>query len=185
VAPSDWGFGLTPYGRPTIVTPALLAEGFTFNLSHSSELVVCAVRLKGALGVDTEHLKRDVPLSIAKSYFAISEVREMADLSPAQQPERFLRLWTLKESYVKARGMGLSLPLDQFGFCFPSPGRIAAFFHQGDTPSQWALWQLRFDSDNLIALCTENDCPLTLVIRQVVPLQTPHFLEIHDILSSA
>ena len=88
-----------------------------FNLSHTDGLAVCAVVLKHDIGVDVEHRQRRVVSeNIARRFFSPSEVREFESLPERMQQDRFFQYWTLKESYIKARGMGLSIPLEKFSF---------------------------------------------------------------------
>jgi 4'-phosphopantetheinyl transferase len=103
-APSAWMFTANAYGRPEIA-PGQCARPLRFNLSHTRGLVAVGVALGRDIGVDVEHLHpRSFSLDVAAHYFA-----------PAER-DRFFAYWTLKESYIKARGMGLALPLDQFAF---------------------------------------------------------------------
>lgn len=169
--PGDWRFAPTAHGRPTLVEPGEDARDLVFNLSHSKELVVCAVRRHGALGVDTENLCRKVSLSTAEHCFSAPELGELQALPAAAQPARFLALWTLKESYVKARGLGLAIPLDDFGFRLADSGRIDAYFKRGDDPARWRFWQLDCGRGNLVALCAQNDRPLRLRWYEGAPLQ--------------
>ena len=85
---------------------------FHFNISHSGDWVVLATG-PSPLGIDVERIK-DIDLDIAKRFFS---GREYDDLMLKPDEERFsyfFNLWTLKESYIKAVGKGLSLPLDSF-----------------------------------------------------------------------
>lgn len=170
IPPEELAFTADAYGRPLLVNAGEAAQGITFNVSHSYDLVVCAVRTGGALGVDTENLQRGASLDSAERYFANVEAADLRALPVSRQQSRFLELWTLKESYVKARGFGLSLPLHDFGFRFPTEGELRPFFHNGDAPARWKFWQWRFDADNLIAVCTHGDDRPRVVAHEVVPL---------------
>src|SRR5439155_12126764 len=95
-------------------------------------LIVCACTGSGVVGVDTEHLERDrAPLDIADRYFSAAEASELQASPPEQRAERFFYYWTLKESYIKAIGTGLSTPLDRFSFNLARPGAIGLSFHEG------------------------------------------------------
>ncbi|MEZ4362899.1 MAG: 4'-phosphopantetheinyl transferase superfamily protein [Kofleriaceae bacterium] len=139
-APADWTFRRNDYGRPELDPPC----GLAFNLSNHPTLVACAVR-RGPLdlGCDVEPLARGPEvLTVADSVFAPAELAELRALPATAQPDRALALWTLKEAYIKARGMGLSLPLQDFAFSFVAgatarPSGIAFAPSLADDPRRW------------------------------------------------
>ena len=75
--------------------------------------------------------RADAPLDIARQYFSPDEAATLFALSTEFQSRRFFDLWTLKESYLKARKRGLSIPLDQFGFELDDPGRVTLHLQPG------------------------------------------------------
>lgn len=137
-APESWRFSRSEFGKPE-VSPAC---GLRFNLSNHPSLVVCAVRESElSLGVDVEPLARGREvLEIASTVFSEPELAALAALPAAAQPERAVSLWTLKESYIKAHGMGLSLPLKDFSFRFAGQ-RIEISFSKAlpDRAERWAF----------------------------------------------
>ncbi|WP_100175999.1 4'-phosphopantetheinyl transferase family protein [Bradyrhizobium nitroreducens] len=185
VSPSDWQFAANYYGRPSISNKGGAVQDLHFNISHSSELVVCAVRKSGSIGVDTENLDRNIPSEGLNRYFSDFEQAALRALPPNRRNHQFLELWTLKESYIKAREMGLSLPLSEFGFEFPSENEIAAIFRNGDRADRWAFWQLRFGRRDLVAICSEQNCAPSLTARVLIPLQGTHPADIHLLRSTA
>ncbi|MBC7957358.1 MAG: 4-phosphopantetheinyl transferase family protein, partial [Cytophagales bacterium] len=94
---------------------------------------------------------------------------------------RFWELWTFKESYIKARGMGLSLPLDKFSFHFERPGDVQISFEEelNESPARWELLQLRLDAGHLVALCVERSHsePTALACTRLTPLGEMETLE--------
>ncbi len=92
-----------------------------FNLAHSENMVL-AVFARAEVGCDIEYMKK-ADLKLAKRFFCPEEYEFLADLPKEQQDSFFFQLWTLKESFLKATGMGLELPLNEFGF-YLSDGRI-------------------------------------------------------------
>ena len=179
VPPAEWTFGANAYGRPEIVNAQ--AGNLTFNISHTRSLIVLGVTRGRALGVDVENYRaREVAAGIAGHYFAPREVTALAAVPREQQQYRFFEYWTFKESYIKARGMGLSLPLDKFAFHYPHERsvEIAIDRELADDPSRWHFWQFRAAPDYLLAVCAErlgSRSPLTTV-RQVVPMQHEQLL---------
>ncbi len=167
IAPADWRFVDTAFGRPTIANAHPAVAGLDFNLSHSNQLVVLALARGRELGVDVEDLERDVPLEVADRYFAVDEVRQLRALAPEARPRRFLEFWTLKESYIKARGKGLSLPLEKFDFTLDAAGPIRFSFDPSidDRPGRWSFWQWRPAAGSIAALCVENQPGVTPAVR--------------------
>jgi 4'-phosphopantetheinyl transferase len=189
VAPQDWRFVEDAYGRPQIVNADPAARRISFNISHTRGLVVLGVTCERALGVDTEDVHaRDAELGIADHYFAADEVAQLRATPPELQQTRFFEYWTLKESYIKARGMGLSLPLAQFGFDLSQPRGVRIGFHPplDDDPARWAfsLWRAR--SDHYVAICAQRvgrDAP-HLSFTKIVPLRDAAPLQCEALRSS-
>lgn len=141
--PAAWAFRRNEYGRPEL-EPAC---GLRFNLSNHPSLVMCAVRDHERLdvGCDIEPLDRGAEvLTIADSVFAPRELAELRALPAELQPDRAIALWTLKESYIKARSIGLTLPLQEFAFSFPEGGAPNITFTSqiSDTPARWRFVML-------------------------------------------
>jgi 4'-phosphopantetheinyl transferase len=174
VKPEEWTFAANAHGKPAIANADRCARQISFNLSHTKSLVLLAVTSVGALGVDVENCRsREAPLKIANQFFAPEELAELKALPKAQQHDRFFEYWTLKESYIKARGMGLSIPLGWFSFNFPSERtvRLSMQPELNDRPSRWRFWQFRPNASYLAAVCAEAaEGSQKLVIRTVVPL---------------
>lgn len=150
--PEAWTFATNEFGRPEIAGGC----DISFNLSHSDGLIVLGIRRGGDLGVDVEDLdRRDAPLDIAGNYFGKLEVAHLTSLPQACRHRRFFEFWTFKESYIKARGMGLSLPLDGFEFAFPDDRsvRIAIRNDLMDDPARWRFWQFEPWPGHMVALC--------------------------------
>lgn len=104
--------------------PALAGEpGLSFNLSHSGGLALVALAAGRALGVDVEGgEERASAAEIVRSHFSAAEQQEFDALPVAERPTAFRRGWTRKEAYLKARGAGLTAPLDSFDVAL-GPGR--------------------------------------------------------------
>lgn len=115
VAPEAWRFELNAHGKPRVD----LECGLQFNLSNTPELVVCLIAQGAEVGVDVEpceHAEKIV--EIGPQVFSPLELAQLEELRGEAKLDRALSLWTLKEAYIKARGLGLSLPLHKFSFLF-------------------------------------------------------------------
>jgi len=143
VAPAAWRFRANDYGRPEIDDPRY--RHLRFNLSNTRGLVACVVAVEREVGVDVEDTTRTgETVSIADGFFSRAEVEALRACPPEGRRSRFFDYWTLKEAYIKARGMGLSLPLDQFSFLLDpgAPIRIAFGPQITDDPATWQFAQL-------------------------------------------
>src|SRR5262245_46825677 len=159
VHPKEWVFSANAYGRPEIVNAQARDAGLSFNISHTHSLIVLGVTRRRALGVDVENFRaREAPIDIADRFFAPREVAALAATPTQQQQYRFFEYWTFKEAYIKARGMGLSLPLDKFSFHYPDDHAVELAIHPelADESARWQLWQFRPRPEYLIAVCAER-----------------------------
>jgi len=177
IEPQDWRFANGPFGRPRIDGPALEEiRGLDFNLSHTAGLIVLAMARGIELGVDVENIRRSAVLEAVDHFFAPAEARSLGALPAALQPHRFFELWTLKESYIKARGMGLQIPLDSFAFALDVPGDIGFALADPHGNAAWHFRQLQPTTDHMVALCSSADAPI--VCRETAPLQWERSLEV-------
>jgi 4'-phosphopantetheinyl transferase len=137
-----WEFETNRYGRPHVSQP-LAARGILFNLSNTTGLVVCAVAKDCDIGIDVENITRVLDIdALAPAVFAPAELADVRRSPPGDRRERFFSYWTLKEAYIKGRGMGLSLPLDAFWFDLDglSP-RLNVTDRCRDSPERWHFHQ--------------------------------------------
>lgn len=111
-----------------------------FNVSHTNGLVAVAASHHFELGIDVEAVDRGVDLAVADRYFFGSEADWLARQPSDRQLECFLRLWTLKEAYIKATGRGLSQPLNEFWFDVDPP-RIRFTSAIDDDERAWRFHQ--------------------------------------------
>jgi 4'-phosphopantetheinyl transferase len=157
LAPAEWCFRANAHGRPAIANAHELAHGLDFNISHTDHLIAIGVARNRRIGLDIEFVARDAPFEVTEN-FAPEERAMLASLDDAGRAARFWELWTLKESYIKARGIGLSLPLDQFRFSFDSPG-IRLHLDPAvadDAPERWQFALGALDDNHCLAVCAER-----------------------------
>lgn len=158
VEPQVWRFAPGRWGRPEIEAPA----GFSwlrFNLSHTRGRVACALARGVEVGVDVEDTGRGGRLlDVAHRYFAPAEVEELFRRPESERLPRFFDYWTLKEAYIKARGMGLALPLSRFAFLLGRPGpiRIRLDPDLGDDASAWQFQRLHWPPRHEAALAVRR-----------------------------
>jgi len=169
-----WVFARNEHGRPDPV-PGQGDPPLRFNLSHARGRVACAVTVDRAIGVDVEWVeRRGNPVEIADRYFAASEVRDLRACSTARRRERFFEYWTLKESYIKARGLGLRIPLRQFAFHLDeaAPIRISFGPEIADDARDWQFALSRPGPAHVLAVGVERGRrdDLAIVMRSTVPL---------------
>lgn len=138
-APEAVQFTMNPWGRPEVA-------GVHFNLTHTEGLVAMLVSTEYELGVDTELLSRAPKLlELGPHVFAPQELNDLAALPLDQRAHRAVTLWTLKESYIKARGMGLALALDGFAFRFSNAAlRLEVEPELNDDGARWQFQTLTF-----------------------------------------
>ena len=110
-------FQADEFGKPRLASVKTL----DFNISHSESWVVCAVD-NGPVGIDVEHLRKP-DIDIAKRFFHPDEYAMLCVLPEDWKKAKFYELWTVKESYIKAIGKGLSCPLSSFAVYWEN-GRI-------------------------------------------------------------
>jgi len=140
--PGQLHFIYSDYGKPALA-PAPATRGISFNLSHAHELALVAVTRDRQLGIDLEHIRPIPELEqIAERIFSPQEREMFGALAETEKPEVFFQYWTCKEAYIKARGEGLSLSLDQFQVV-PVLGEAAPMLGVKGDPQEASRWSLR------------------------------------------
>lgn len=155
--PQDLIFDRTPYGKPF-----LRGSDLQFNLSHSRQWVVIAIAKQCDLGIDVESISdRRSILNIAQHYFHADEIAQLEKIKQEEdQKEYFFQLWTLKESFLKALGTGISTGLDKINFQINSAIDIHAEFSadlQLKNPSEWQFFQYELNDASV-----KNWCAVTV-----------------------
>lgn len=177
IRPHELIFKKNRYGKP-YVTNTPLAFPLEFSISHSEKLIILAVTNGIKVGADVEYLLRDSKVaSIADRFFSPREVNELNSLQHDQQHDRFFDLWTLKEAYIKARSMGLSIPLDKFSYSFTENNSIKISFdgkHIGHNTANWRFWQVKPNNTHKISIAlTDKDIDkhkCSIETREIIPL---------------
>lgn len=157
IAPASWNFIHNHYGKPAISAEQNCASLY-FNLSHSAEKVVLAVSRFENIGVDIECAKKPRRIAaIAQRYFSDIEAAQLLALPEDQQQSRFYDLWTLKEAYIKACGMGLAIPLQHFSYGFAGDNELTVEFdpRRNDAQGAWQFWQPAAGDDFKMAVAAK------------------------------
>lgn len=148
--PRGWQFRLGEHGRPEIAAPR---SRFRFSLSHTRGLAACAIVLDRDIGLDVEYSAGSAP-GLAPDFFSSVEAEELRNTPETARADRFFMYWTLKEAFLKAKGVGLSLPLRQFSMYDDAEGAWRIAFHEplGDDPERWWFWTSPVGRDHRAAL---------------------------------
>jgi 4'-phosphopantetheinyl transferase len=148
-----------------------------FNLSHTTGLIACAIARDREVGIDAEQASRAVDeLALAERFFAPVEAADVRATPPAGRRARFFEYWTLKESYVKALGAGLSLPLESFSFHPDEPIALQVDDPRAPGSGPWQFFRLRPGGDHLVAVAVaprqdgERGAPARLLVHDGAPL---------------
>jgi 4'-phosphopantetheinyl transferase len=165
VAPPAWRFGRDERGRRTVAAPED-AHGLSFSLSHTRGLAACALSNGRDVGVDAEHLRRREleDRNVARSCFTPEEVAMLGALAPERRAAERLALFTLKEAWAKARGLGLALDLQSFSIALEPLALVRA---ADDDPSRWLLARHSPTGAHTLALAARRVAGEALVVRFV------------------
>jgi 4'-phosphopantetheinyl transferase len=166
VKPSDWRFVVNRYGRPYVAAPAI-GQAVYFSLSHTDGCVACAVSDCEAVGVDVEEIhERQSLWATAHSNFSPEEIAALRALKSGNMADRFFDYWTLKEAYLKARGTGINLPLNQFSILISSE-KIGIRFAEGivDDSERWHFMRCSPSARHRLAVADGSGLAARIVIQ--------------------
>jgi 4'-phosphopantetheinyl transferase len=147
VGKEDLGITYNPYGKPTFRD----FPEFNFNVSHSGDWVV-AIFHDNPVGIDVQE-KGEPDLELARHFFSSSEWRDLKACGEEGRTKLFFDLWTLKESYLKAIGAGLSLSLDSFSMRLSDSG-VVGITPTGPVPYQFRRYSL--DDRHALSACSAS-----------------------------
>jgi 4'-phosphopantetheinyl transferase len=152
VDPTTLRFVKGEHGKPQLA-PEFAAHGLHFNLTHTEGLVAIAVSRHRDVGIDAENMyERTTALRLARRYFTAEEARNMESLPLERQPVRFYSLWTLKESWMKATGRGVSAGLDNASFSLDDKHQVEGLTFTDHDAADWRFWQYRPTEEHVLAL---------------------------------
>lgn len=157
IEPTRLRFRYSAHGKPAL-TGDCGAPSVRFNLSHSDGVALFAIGFSRDIGIDLERSRADLDfLEIAEQFFSAGEVSTLRALPKDSRQEAFFACWTRKEAYIKAKGQGLSIPLDRFEVSLTPRGPAALLRTEdpGDA-GRWSLRELVADGGYSAALCVEG-----------------------------
>lgn len=137
------------FGKPKLKN----FEQIHFNLAHAGDWVVCGVSDDVPIGIDVEIIKSN-DLGVAKAFFTSSEYKDILNQPKEKQIKYFYKLWTLKESYVKAEGKGLYIPLDSFSFCILP--HLIQMYECNQLSKKYCFQLFDLDDFHIVAVCSKK-----------------------------
>ncbi|HVV68411.1 MAG TPA: 4'-phosphopantetheinyl transferase superfamily protein [Gammaproteobacteria bacterium] len=140
--PDKISFALSAHGKPELSNPKGYA--LQFNSSDSNEMALYAISLAEPVGVDIESIQKHIEAeAIAERFFSDHEIKELSALSPPQKTSAFFNIWTRKEAFIKALGLGLSFPLKDFDVSSGELAALLAVRNGGYIAEEWSLFNLK------------------------------------------
>lgn len=157
--PADIAFEYNQYGRPNLKFQEW-QQPIYFNLSHSGNIALCGVSCSSQVGVDVEKIQTELAIKqIAREFFSYSEYKLLNSLPTSEKIKGFFRCWTSKEAYLKSKGTGLSIPLDQFYVNFrdsAKPRLEASYLFPGDV-SKLNFYSYNLENKYITTFVTDNN----------------------------
>lgn len=153
IAPTAWPWREGPQGRPEIATPQTPLH---FNLAHSADLVCCVLASGREVGIDVEDIERAATDPAIVTRFCSPDEAAAIAVGTAGWRERFLEVWTLKEAYLKARGVGISVHLADISFSIGDRVRLEFRGSLAAADKRWAFQLERPTPRHLLAMAAST-----------------------------
>ncbi|MEW5755627.1 MAG: 4'-phosphopantetheinyl transferase superfamily protein [Pseudomonadota bacterium] len=165
VPASQWRFAINSFGRPCISEPSQY-RSVQFNISHAKGLMACSISTFHEVGVDVENISRDRDfLGISRAFFCEREVDSLTSAPSHEVGRMFYTYWTLREAYLKAKGVGLSSPLSSFWFeQVPFP-RICFRHECKEAGKRWRFVSKRITDEHILALAIRANHKANINVR--------------------
>jgi len=157
-APERLRFDYNEHGKPSLNDPKM---PLSFNVSHSGKIGLFAITWNRDIGVDVEHQKPGSPndrMDIARRFFSVAEYDSLATVPDLLRREAFYQCWTRKEAFVKAKGVGMSLPLSSFDVSVgpDAPPALLATRWNPSEVNRWTIHALDPGSDYAGSLAVQG-----------------------------
>ena len=166
-APSDWVIRETQGGKPTLES---FGQAVGFSISHTDGLVGVLLSSNFSSGIDIESLSRQLDVQkLAKRSCSDLEREWLSRYDLSDQSAAFLKLWTLKEAYLKATGLGISVPLNQLSFGFSDGIHLVDLRDQLKRFDHWRFSQWEQEDQHLVAVAQKRDdfVPEPIVLQAI------------------
>ncbi|OBR68500.1 hypothetical protein A7K91_09890 [Paenibacillus oryzae] len=136
--------------------PELVGGEVQFNVSHSGIWTVAAYHSE-LVGIDIEKVGI-ADMELARSMFAPAEYEALCRVSAERRNRFFYDIWTGKESYIKALGKGLSIPLDSFSVIEEADGigagKCGSAIAEAESARLWYLRSYHVADGYALSVCT-------------------------------
>lgn len=144
IRPADWRFDADVNGKPRVAQDGH-APCLRFSLTHTRGFVACVVARDVDVGIDVERTARAADWrGVASRFFSAAEMTALDGVTdPERQAARFIELWTLKEAWAKATGVGVPRALAMAAFEIAADGAIRATLPE---PTGSAAWYFELQS---------------------------------------
>lgn len=153
--PTEIVFRRGDHGKPALDHDSDLR----FNLSTSHQMALLAVTRQRELGIDIEYRNEShADRQVARHFFSPREIAALNAVPPEKYAEAFFNCWTRKEAYIKAIGLGLNMPLDQFSVSLQpgEPAQLLEVIGQPQEVKRWSMLRLEPEGDYAAALVVEG-----------------------------
>ncbi|KAM0922861.1 hypothetical protein ACQ4PT_005905 [Festuca glaucescens] len=175
IDPRSFEFKYNKFHKPEIMWPpddSTVERPLHFNISHTSSLISCGISMHAHIDIDVEEKTRKTTksiLSLARRFFTPSEANYLSDISDSDaQQNEFFKLWTLKEAYVKALGLGISgAPFSEFsimletskGIQISKASKVCNDSNSGcdHLSENWKFALTELDNSHYMAVCVEDN----------------------------
>jgi 4'-phosphopantetheinyl transferase len=165
IAPTEWCFKRGEYGRPEISNT--ITQSLRFNLTHTKGMALCAITLGRNIGVDVENKQRlSLDSNLEKTVLSMDEDRVFQQQESKERLSCFLKYWTLKEAYLKARGIGLAVSPDKIIFDLAGSYPTVRFHKTiKDKPGAWHFVSLDLPKWHIGAIAVQGSIQPHLVYK--------------------
>jgi len=159
-------FSSNQYGKPEL----LHHDHFHYNISHSDNLVVCCIHSL-PVGIDVEKIQ-DFDSSIAKHFFSIDEYNYILNSENFNKNDLFFRIWCAKESYIKALGKGLFIPLDSFSIKVVDENISLKENNAANNANKFSFKEYKLSSKYMIVACGQS-----------ITFSDVHYIQLNDLIN--
>lgn len=178
VSPKEWEFETNEYGRP-YVSELMNKHSIFFSISHSKDLLIILISKNMSSGVDVEWINREVNIDLACRYYTSLE-RAQIENSKTEMKSNFIKIWTLKESFIKAIGRGFHYPMSNLSFFLPDNtyNKVHCWINDDKENGRWSFFSRVFGNDYFYSLALKEDGVIS--VRQLCTYIVNNISNIED-----